>query len=74
MVMKILMRLIQTLCLFIVILPLAIQPVEATRGIKRKPIAPSGKKVKGDQWLFVIGIDTYIEWPRLQTAVNDVRF
>ena len=24
-------------------------------------------------WLFVIGINTYIEWPRLKTAVNDAR-
>ena len=29
--------------------------------------------MKGDQWLFVIGIDTYIEWPRLETAVNDAK-
>jgi len=44
-----------------------------TRGISVKPISPSGEQVTGDQWLFVVGIDTYIEWPRLETAVNDAR-
>ena len=42
-------------------------------GISVTPISPSGKKVTGDQWLFVIGINTYIEWPRLKTAANDAR-
>ena len=41
--------------------------------ISIKPTAPTGEQVKGDQWLFVIGINTYIEWPRLQTAVNDAQ-
>ena len=44
-----------------------------TRGISVKPVSPSGEQVAGDQWLFVIGIDTYIEWPRLETAVNDAK-
>jgi hypothetical protein len=43
----------------------------AARGIAVRPISPSGAEVKGDQWLFIIGIDTYIHWPRLKTAVND---
>jgi hypothetical protein len=38
-----------------------------------RPVSPIGTKVTGDQWLFVIGIDTYIEWPRLKTAVNDAK-
>ena len=45
----------------------------AARGINVRPISPSGEEVKGDQWLFVIGIDTYINWPRLNTAVNDAQ-
>lgn len=45
----------------------------AARGIAVKPVSPSGAKVKGDQWLFVIGIDTYIHWPRLNTAVSDAK-
>ena len=46
---------------------------EATRGIAIRPISPAGKEVKGDQWLFVIGIDKYTSWPRLKTAVNDAK-
>jgi hypothetical protein len=45
----------------------------ADRGLSVKPISPSGAEVSGDQWLFVIGIDTYIKWPRLETAVNDAK-
>ena len=45
----------------------------AARGIAVKPVSPSGAKVKGNQWLFVIGIDTYINWPRLNTAVSDAK-
>ena len=41
--------------------------------IKQRAVSPSGTEVKGNHWLFVIGIDTYIEWPRLKTAVNDAR-
>jgi caspase domain-containing protein/uncharacterized protein DUF1566 len=43
----------------------------ADRGLSVKPISPLGTEVKGNQWLFVIGINTYIYWPRLKTAVND---
>ncbi|NVM21153.1 MAG: caspase family protein [Desulfobacterales bacterium] len=46
---------------------------EAARGINVRPISPSGAEVTGDQWLFVIGIDTYIDWPRLKTAVSDAK-
>ena len=45
----------------------------ADRGISVRPISPSGTEVKGNQWLFVIGIDTYINWPRMETAVNDAK-
>jgi len=37
------------------------------------PISPTGTEVMGDQWIFVIGIDTYIHWPRLETAVSDAQ-
>jgi len=46
---------------------------DAARGINVRPISPSDAEVKGYQWLFVIGIDTYIHWPRLKTAVNDAK-
>ena len=46
---------------------------EKVKAIAVRPVSPSGEQVKGDQWLFVIGIDTYLEWPRLKTAVNDAK-
>ena len=60
------------LSLFLIILSLPYY-AEATRGIDIHPVSPAGKEVKGSQWLFVIGIDTYIYWPRLKTAVNDAK-
>ena len=45
-----------------------------SRGIRvQRIVSPTGEELKGNQWLFVIGIDTYIEWPRLKTAVNDAK-
>jgi formylglycine-generating enzyme required for sulfatase activity len=43
------------------------------RGVAVRPISPSGSEVIGNQWLFVIGINTYIKWPPLKTAVNDAK-
>ena len=43
------------------------------RGIAIKPIAPTGEKVKGEQWVLTIGIDSYLSWPRLKTATNDAK-
>ncbi|MCP4269805.1 MAG: DUF1566 domain-containing protein [Candidatus Brocadiaceae bacterium] len=37
------------------------------------PLSPTGHKISGNQWLFVIGIDTYNEWPHLSTAVKDAK-
>jgi len=45
----------------------------ADRGVAVRPISPSGSEVIGNQWLFIIGIDTYIKWPQLKTAVNDAK-
>ncbi|MBU0768761.1 MAG: SUMF1/EgtB/PvdO family nonheme iron enzyme [Proteobacteria bacterium] len=45
----------------------------ADRGIGVRPISPSGSEVVGNQWLFIIGINTYIKWPPLKTAVNDAK-
>ncbi|MEE8397722.1 MAG: SUMF1/EgtB/PvdO family nonheme iron enzyme [Desulfobacterales bacterium] len=43
------------------------------RGMSVRLVSPSGEQVKGNQWLFVIGINTYIEWPRLRGAVADAK-
>lgn len=43
------------------------------RGIALRPTSPTGETVKGNQWLFVIGINNYLQWPKLSTAVNDAK-
>lgn len=43
------------------------------RGMAIRTVAPTGETVKGEQWLLTIGIDTYLSWPRLNTAVNDAK-
>lgn len=61
-------------CLFLFAIALLISHHgEAAAGTRIRPISPSGTEVAGDQWLLVIGIDTYIYWPRLQTAANDAK-
>jgi len=59
--------------LFAIILLSAVLIQTAGAVIAVRPISPVGDRVNGRQWLFVIGINTYIEWPRLKTAVNDAR-
>ena len=48
-------------------------PAAIQRGIRVSPLSPSGVTVEGNHWLFVVGIDTYIRWPRLSTAVYDAK-
>jgi len=43
------------------------------RGVAILPVAPTGEEVRGNQWLLVIGIDNYLRWPKLRTAVNDAK-
>ena len=43
------------------------------RGVAIRPVAPTGEEVRGSQWLMVIGIDNYLRWPKLRTAVNDAK-
>ena len=43
------------------------------RGLTVRPTAPTGEKAKGELWLLTIGIDSYLSWPRLKTAVNDAK-
>jgi len=59
--------------LFAIILLSAVLIQTAGAVIAVRPISPVGDRVNGRQWLFVIGINTYIEWPHLKTAVNDAR-
>jgi uncharacterized caspase-like protein len=50
-----------------------IHSAEEERGVAVIPVSPTGHQVRGNQWLFVIGINTYLEWSRLNTAVNDAK-
>ena len=61
------------LALLMVIAGLTLVYAQSDRGIVIRPIAPTGGTVKGDQWLLVIGIDNYLQWPKLKTAVNDFK-
>ena len=36
-------------------------------------VSPTGNEISGNQWLFVIGIDSYINLPELSTSVNDAK-
>ncbi len=56
-----------------IFLVLSVSVSFADRGIAVRPVAPTGETVKGNQWLFVIGVDNYLQWPRLKTAVNDAK-
>ncbi|BCS95674.1 hypothetical protein DSLASN_13060 [Desulfoluna limicola] len=65
------MKVTTSILLFLVaslVLPFSVQ---ASRGLKPAYLSPSGDAVTGVNWLFVIGINDYGTWPKLQTAVND---
>ncbi|MBT3880386.1 MAG: DUF1566 domain-containing protein [Candidatus Scalindua sp.] len=36
-------------------------------------VSPTGHEISGNQWLFVIGIDSYTNLPRLNTSVDDAK-
>ena len=36
-------------------------------------VSPTGHEITGNQWLFIIGIDSYTNLPRLNTSVNDAK-
>ena len=59
--------------LFIAIILLFAILIQTAGSAIARPVSPAGDLVSGDQWLFVIGINTYRRWPHLNTAVNDAR-
>jgi len=36
-------------------------------------VSPNGHEIRGSQWLFVIGIDSYANFPSLKTSVDDAK-
>jgi hypothetical protein len=65
-----LLRLVFLVCMFACAIPAL---AKDERGIAIRPVAPTGGEAKGDLWLLAIGIDSYLSWPRLKTATNDVK-
>lgn len=49
----------------------SIVSVSEVHGETSVSVSPIGHEITGNQWLFLIGINTYNEWPHLSTAVND---
>ncbi len=66
-------RVFNSIVILLILFLLIPFPSEASRGIKSTYVSPSGKAVTGNNWLFVIGINDYEKWPKLQTAVNDAK-
>jgi hypothetical protein len=62
---------IHVLTISFVFLAFLIVSVAEERG--RGVVSPDGNEISGNQWLFVIGIDSYIHFPRLNTSVNDAK-
>jgi len=64
---------------YMMLLVISISIIAATesnadkRALVARPKAPTGELAKGELWLITIGIDTYLQWPRLKTAVNDAK-
>ena len=50
--------------LFVIIILSAALIQTAGAVITVRPVSPVGDRVSGNQWLFVIGINTYLEWPQ----------
>lgn len=66
-------KLLKSIVLLIAVSLIFSAYTEASRGIKTSYVSPTGAAVTGDNWLFVIGINNYQTWPRLETAVNDAK-
>lgn len=68
------MRLRQSIYSVVVCILLTFAAAQAEqRSLTARPKAPTGEMTRGELWLLTIGIDTYLQWPRLKTAVNDAK-
>ncbi len=61
------------ICLLLMLMPPFVQAAPDSRGLAARPKTISGEELKGELWLLTIGIDSYQNWNRLKTAVNDAR-
>lgn len=58
---------------FLCLLPMLSFADSDQRSLSVRPKAPTGETAKGDLWLLTIGINNYLSWPKLKTAVNDAK-
>jgi hypothetical protein len=56
-----------------VLLPYSLVSIADEKGGEVVLVSPSGHEISGNQWLFVIGIDSYLNFPDLNTSVNDAK-
>ena len=64
---------IHALIISFVFLALSVVSIADEQGGETALVSPTGHEMSGNQWLFVIGIDSYISFPRLNTSVNDAK-
>jgi len=64
---------IHALIISLVFFVCSIVIVAEEQGGRAEPVSPTGHAISGNQWLLVIGIDSYANFPRLNTSVNDAK-
>ena len=64
---------IHVLVISFVFLAFSIVSVAKEQGVGAVLVSPTGHEISGNQWLFVIGIDSYTNFLRLNTSVNDAK-
>ncbi|MFV1976019.1 MAG: DUF1566 domain-containing protein, partial [Candidatus Scalindua sp.] len=64
---------LHALIISFIFLACSIASVAEEQGGEMALVSPTGNEIGGNQWLFVIGIDSYSNFPRLNTSVNDAK-
>ncbi|MCR4288863.1 MAG: DUF1566 domain-containing protein [Candidatus Scalindua sp.] len=64
---------IHALIISFVFLAFSVVTIAEEQDVRAVPVSPTGHEISGNQWLFVIGIDSYADLPRLNTSVKDAK-
>jgi hypothetical protein len=64
---------IHALIISFVFLTFSFVSIAEEQGGEAVLVSPTGHEISGNQWLLVIGIDSYTNFPRLNTSVNDAK-
>ena len=64
---------IYALIISFVFLAFSVVTVAEEQDVGAVLVSPTGHEIIGNQWLIVIGIDSYANLPRLNTSVNDAK-